>query len=435
MITIGANCGSAAENVQLILNEHGSENLYAEVTDYSFSNVDNALVTWESNDTSVVTVDANGTITAISPGKATITAKAAGVSDSCNVNVESAPVYTDFSNATYKSELNNYYNEVLKINGVTLSEKDNYLYWITPTNTKPDIRLSHGKVENDLDVELLYKDEDNNYLYIGDFEKYTEYNQDLYLWVAQEIRFDEMYCDSNGDYIYAATKFVVEGKKITRAELPKLNMILKAFNIGELSDEADTENFTDISFNFPSNTEKRKFALKIGKVTEPSILSKMKNNDYTGVQDLLAYAKNNSAVYSDNLTTTSTAYYTSDKQIFDGKKLLEDDAYYYIYAKFEDEDGKYVPIECVTLGQAWKSSSSDEWFLYAYTSDEFEWDNLIPTTPEKEENENKQETEDTTTSPEKLPNTGKTVTVSTIFICVVLIGAVCYKKYKELKEV
>ena len=100
-------------------------------------------------------------------------------------------------------------------------------------------------------------------------------------------------------------------------------------------------------------------------------------NDYTGITDLLSYAKKNSSVYSQTLTTTSPAYYKSDNVLFDGYNLLENKAYYYIYVQFDDENGKYCPIEGVTLGQAWIGDSNKYWDLLAYTADNFEYVGLF----------------------------------------------------------
>ena len=106
---------------------------------------------------------------------------------------------------------------------------------------------------------------------------------------------------------------------------------------------------------------------------------KIQKGDYSGVTDLLAYAKKNDAVYTADLTTTNENYYRNEKTLFDGRKLLQDNAYYYIYVQFDDENGKYYPIEGVTLGQAWLYSSNNSWDLYAYTDENFKWNNLSST--------------------------------------------------------
>ena len=50
-------------------------------------------------------------------------------------------------------------------------------------------------------------------------------NQELYLWVIQEVKLDKYYYNGENT-IHYSTKFVVEGEKLTRPELPQLNLVL-----------------------------------------------------------------------------------------------------------------------------------------------------------------------------------------------------------------
>lgn len=282
-------------------------------------------------------------------------------------------------------------------------------------------------------MEYLFVNTEENYLYTTTLSKYTELKQDLYLWVIQSSKLKELYYDTNGDSIAYATKFVVEGKKIERTPIPPLNLVLQSLNIGywASSSNSDTDNYTYIHFNFPSATENRKFTLKIGKITDNKILTKIKNNDYTGITDLLSYAKNNKAVYSKQLTTTSTAYFMSNDALFDGGSLLEHKAYYFIYVEFDDENGKYYPIEGVTLGQAWFPSNTNFWDLWAYTSSDFKWEDFSTTYTPSESN-----TDDSTTVSGILPRTGTDVIIMIFMIfAIAIIGIIFYKKciiYKDI---
>ena len=282
-------------------------------------------------------------------------------------------------------------------------------------------------------IDYLLVNAEENYLYTRKLSEYAELTQDLYLWVIQESRLKEWYYDVNGDYVNYATKFAVEGKKLDRAALPPLNLILQSFNIGywTSSSSSETDNYTNIHFNFPSAIENRRFTLKIGRITDNTILTKIKNNDYTGITDLLSYAKNNKAVYSKQLTTTSTAYFRSDDALFDGRSLLENKAYYFIYVEFDDENGKYYPVEGVTLGQAWLSSSANSWDLWAYTSSDFKWDNLSLTyTPSESKSD------DSTIAPGILPKTGTNVIIMIFMIFAIsIIGIIFYKKYSSYKDI
>lgn len=440
-ITIGGNAYKSVSNVNLVLKEHDSENLYATVEDDYYEVVSNAEVKWSSSDTSIVAVDeSSGTITAVKAGKATITATAAGVSDTCEVTVANAPVFTDFSNAKY--ELLFDYNVDLKISGVTPNVDNNYYYIITPNDIKPTIATtSYGSLDTDkmAEVNHLSLNEKENYMFTtsGYVDKQVELNQDLYLWVIELVDLEATYAkNEENSYISCSTKLVVEGEKLVRPKLPQLNLILQSLSIyGREKDLNQEEEYKGsyLNFRFPTATENRKFKLKIGKVTDKSILQKIQNNNYSGITELLNYAKNNDGVYTADLITTSRCSYISKNALFDGISLLEHKAYYYIYAEFDDEDGKYYPIEGITLGQAYISSSRDFWDICAYTADNFEWNDLstTPTEPEKE-----LEKEDETIAPGKLPNAGsKTFIIISVFVLLAVIGLICYKKYSWFKKI
>lgn len=433
-IRIGANENESVSKVNLILNEHETENLSASVRDAYFEEVSNAEVTWTSSNDTIVTVEkSSGKIKALKSGKATITATVVGATDSVEVNVYDAPVFTDFSNAKYETTLE-YYSENLKISGVTPKDDSNngYYFIITSNNTKPELITDRGSVDQDAmgqKVKYLNVNAKENYLYTRDISSYSELNQDLYLWVIQDVKLQDYYYDSVGKYISHSSKYVVEGKKITRATLPPLNLILQTFNIGSWKDttkeQGETESTTYMNFNFPSATENRKFTIKIGKVTDKSILSKIQKNDYSGIQELLTYAKKNGSVFSKELTTTSIAYYSYKDVLFDGRKLLENQQYYYIYVEFDDENGKYYPIEGVTLGKASFSTSSSNWDLWAYTKSEFKWDDLNSTyTPTDKKTDN-------TTATGKLPQTGASIVIYVAITLVIVAGVIFAIKYKK----
>ena len=248
----------------------------------------------------------------------------------------------------------------------------------------------------------------------------------MYLWVVAETRLGDSYYNDTGASIRYENSILVNGEKLTRPALPQLNLILQTFSIGSLDSLDDS--YTSIRFNFPSDTANRKFTLKIGKVTNTSILTKIQNNDYSGITDLLAYAKSAQSIYSQELTTTDVTYFRSDSVLFDGNKLLEDDAYYYIYVEFDDEDGKYYPIEGVTLGQAWISSVNDSWNLWAYTSSNFEWGNLTPSG-------NNQTVNDPTVSNNPLPATGANIILVGLISVLIISGIIFFIKYNKLKGI
>ncbi len=427
-LLIESNKGNSISTTNLVLGEHPTETLTARVQDGNFVDVQNAVVTWKSSNSSVATVDNNGKVTAVSAGTATITAETDGVSDTCEITVAAAPVFTDFSNAKYELLFDT--NVDLKITGVTPIEKNNYYYIITDNNTKPTITIDkYGGLDTEETVEAegLICNTDENYIYDRNLDKYVELNQDLYIWIIEDVRLGASYTENGENYVSHATRFVVEGQKLARPQLPQLNLILKSIFIW--GGEGATEDNSYIHFRFPSAVENRKFKLKIGKVTDNSILKKIQNNDYSGITELLQYAKNNQAIYTADLTTTSENYYRNDESLFDGVKLLENKAYYYIYVEFDNENGKYYPIEGITLGQALIGVSKEHWGLYAYTADNFEWNDLSSTG--SEDNLPKDET----ISKNELPNTGAKM-VGIILIVAITGTTVFFKvknnKYKEI---
>lgn len=422
-LIVKGNSGSNPSKMNLVLGEHPTETLEAIVKDGKSEVVNNANVTWTSSNPSVATVDGNGKVTGISTGKANITVSVAGISKTIEVNVIGRPEYTDFSEAKY--ELLFDANTDLKISGVKPDNNDSnfYYYIITPNNAKPNVSFNrYGGVNTEVTKNAKYLQINNkeNYIYAYNLDQYVELNQDLYLWVIQDVRLGDTYYDDAGNSISRSAKFVVEGKKLTRPALPQLNLILKSFNISKWDSKSGTDKYTYMNFRFPSATEKRKFSIKIGKITDNSILQKIQKNDYSGITELLTYAKKNKAVYEANLTTTSENYFSTKDILFDGRKLLQDKAYYYIYVQFDDENGKYYPIEGVTMGQAWFSTSSDSWDLYAYTNENFKWNNLSSTP-----------TKDTTIAKTLLPNTG--VTIAIAISIVTLVGAIVVLKVKNDK--
>ena len=373
--------------VTLVKDLYESKTINITAEDYGGNKITNPIVQWKSNDESVANVDSNGKITAVKAGSTKVIAMVPGRTIEIDVTVINAPIFTDFSNAKYETSFNGFYDDTLKITGIKPDDthKSNYYYIITSNKNKPDIVYDENgsiDIENTKsELEDLSVNAKENYVYSRKIAKYEELNQDLYIWIIQENKLDQNYYDMQEKMISYVTKFVVEGKKLERIKLPQLNLILQGFNISGFTNlNGEKDDYTWIRFNFPTETKNRKFTLKIGIINDNTILSKIQKNDYSGIIELLAYAKKSDAIYNNNLTTTSEAYYANyNSALFDGKKILKNKAYYYIYAQFDDENGKYYPIEGVTLAQAYISSVSDFWDLWAYTSSDFKWDNLTST--------------------------------------------------------
>ena len=212
--------------MDLVLNEHDTEKLYANVTDAFFTTIENASISWSSSDSSIVTVDNNGTIKGIKSGTATITATAAGVKDSSEVKVVNAPKFTDFSNAKYKLILNKDNellfdddNAVLKITEVTGQDCLTHKYFCIMTSDDKEPNLKKGEYGEYLDANensvRLSEKKDKTCMY-SDYILKDDLNlgKDIYLWVVEQVKLDAFYYDEEDNLIQYSTKFVVKGKKI-----------------------------------------------------------------------------------------------------------------------------------------------------------------------------------------------------------------------------
>lgn len=428
-IQIGANQSDDVLSVDLYLGLHETETLYATVEDTNYEEVENPQITWESDDTNVVTVDSStGELKAVGVGQATITATGGGKTDTCSVNVYDVET-TDFSNAEYTNEMVGTTMEQLSISNVTPNVDSDYYFIITSNSTEPDLPLgNYGSIDTSA-VESFIKDE--NGLHNSYMSKYTELNQDLYLWVIESKALGGIYYNTDGTAIRYFVDFVVEGKKLTRANQ---SLLLTSFSMSNTNNTARTS----ISFTGPFS-QNREFTLKIGKITDNDIISKIKNNDYSGITALSEYAKSSTAIYTDTLTTTTPGSYSSNNVLFDVSEELDSNSYYYIYAEFDDEDGKYLPLERVTLV---KPFIDGEWEnLLAYTDEDFEWDNTGIIIPDDDNNNNnnnnsnKDDEEDDTTAPGNIPQTGATITLVATLLIIAVTGTIVFIKYRKMRGI
>ena len=406
--------------VNLVLSKYPTKQLVAIVKGYNLDEIPNVNVTWTSSKTSVATVDSTGKITAVATGTTTITATADTVSDSVVINVLPAPEFTDFSNA--KFELLFDILTDLKISGITPKENSRYNFIITTSKTEPTLVVENNGSLNGTETGITYltKNDEENYLYHVGLDKYVELNSDMYLWVTEEVDIEGGYQDDEDRYVNHDVKFVVKGEKLTKPELPKLNSILRSFWLSSSSYEGGSE-YTYFRFRIPSNTENRKFTLKIGKVTDNTVLNKIHNGDYSGITSLLTIAKNDSSpIYNKDLTTTRVTMYNSDDALFDGRQVLSNKAFYYIYTVFDDENGKYAPVEGVTLAQAWLSESeSKAWDLWSFDSDKIEWNNLSSTPT------------DDGKAPGVIPQTGESFVIVAVIGLVAVAGVTGFMLYRK----
>ena len=140
--------------------------------------------------------------------------------------------------------------------------------------------------------------------------------------------------------------------------------------------------------------------------------------------------------------------YNSTKNTIDLSGKLEDDEYYYIYVIFDDENGKYAPIEhCLTLSEASVYDGGEHWYLFPYGDDKFNWkefstentggdytptgtDGVIPTTKD-----GTTQTSDKSTSTTILPHTGISYSLIVAISIIGVVGIIAYFKNNKYKGI
>ena len=311
--------------------------------------------------------------------------------------------WTDFSKSQFSLKKDGISKAIIEISGVTPKKENSYYLYITSNSNKPNIT-------NDVNDEriILSYDENSKTLKTVDLDKVAEYvekNQDLYASVIEHSNLND--------------KVVIYGKKLNRYEESKYN---NAFHSTFMTYSAD-----QIIMNFTHAKENnRKIQIKVGKITDNDILQKIKNKDSSGFANLLSYAKSNSGIYNQTLNSDINDAFAIEYKAGSGEttknkvidlKGLENDAYYYLYVKTDDENGKYISNEAVTLAQS-NVYDNGNWFLLFYGSSDFKWTDFG--------NVGK----DNTVSHLKLPYTG---IYNYVILGVVLsiIGVILYKKYKK----
>ncbi len=258
--------------------------------------------------------------------------------------------------------------------------------------------------------------ENSNEELVGSFnnlDNIVAENGNIYIWI----------CELEKDT--STAKIVVEAKEINRINQLPLG--------GNRIDVSLDDIGTFFSCWETKGENERNVNVKIGIVSDNNILKAIKNKETNSMEELLTYAKSAKSIYNKTLSLTYSESLINDIDLVDGK-------YYYVYAKLDDENGKYFPIEDVILCQASVVNSAKT--LYNYLDDGFSWNlseedtNKEPTkTPEEDKTQKSDDKEtDNTTATNKLPYTGMPCIIisSVALIISTLIIAVKLKKYKGI---
>lgn len=350
------------------------------------TNATNKNVTWESDNTQIATVDTAGKVTAIKEGTAKITVKTkdGNYTATCIVTVSKNDgiVWTDPSNIKFTVTEDFY----LKVTG--LKEDGKYYGFISNGKIAPTVPDT-GWIENE-NLPVTNKPGFS-------ISKYLEKSGDIYVWIYETQIVNNV----------RQNKCIIEAQKIERPALKKIGTRMKCYFLNE---ETSTHLFEAYSYE-----NVRKINVKIGKVTDKSILRAIKNGETDCLQKLLDYAKNADSIYTGTVPLGRSESITN-------KLNLVNDEYYYVYMVLDDENGKYFPVEDVSLYQAltYEKDGKTSKNLFDYLNDNFKW-NLG----------NDDTTIDNTTATGKLPQTGASIVIYVVITLVIVAGVIFAIKYKK----
>lgn len=350
------------------------------------TNATNKNVTWKSDNTQIATVDTAGKITAIKEGTAKITVKTkdGNYTATCIVTVSKNDgiVWTDPSNIKFTVTEDFY----LKVTG--LKEDGKYYGFISNGKIAPTVPDT-GWIENE-NLPVTNKPGFS-------ISKYLEKSGDIYVWIYETQIVNNV----------RQNKCIIEAQKIERPALKKIGTRMKCYFLNE---ETSTHLFE--AYNYENA---RKINVKIGKVTDKSILRAIKNGETDCLQKLLDYAKNADSIYTGTVPLGRSESITN-------KLNLVNDEYYYVYMVLDDENGKYFPVEDVSLYQAltYEKDGKTSKNLFDYLNDNFKW-NLG----------NDDTTIDNTTATGKLPQTGASIVIYVAITLVIIAGVIFAIKYKK----
>lgn len=350
------------------------------------TNATNKNVTWESDNTKIATVDTAGKVTAIKEGTAKITVKTkdGNYTATCIVTVSKNDgiVWTDPSNIKFTVTEDFY----LKVTG--LKEDGKYYGFISNGKIAPTVPDT-GWIENE-NLPVTNKPGFS-------ISKYLEKSGDIYVWIYETQIVNNV----------RQNKCIIEAQKIERPALKKIGTRMKCYFLNE---ETSTHLFEAYSYE-----NARKINVKIGKVTDKSILRAIKNGETDCLQKLLDYAKNADSIYTGTVPLGRSESITN-------KLNLVNDEYYYVYMVLDDENGKYFPVEDVSLYQAltYEKDGKTSKNLFDYLNDNFKW-NLG----------NDDTTIDNTTATGKLPQTGASIVIYVAITLVIVAGVIFAIKYKK----
>ena len=187
-----------------------------------------------------------------------------------------------------------------------------------------------------------------------------------------------------------------------------------------------------LPFSLKSSSSTMNVTYKIGKITDKSVLLSIKNGESAGFSKLMEFAKNDSSpVYNEKLASTQYSGYSGNISL--SGQQLSDEAYYYLYAELDTENGKYIPLSSVTLAKADVIPEVDyHWYLFFYGDNQFNWGGLDENQPApSEESAPESNTVDDTVANTDLAKTGEKTIIFALIGVAFVASVVFFRKNKN----
>ena len=310
----------------------------------------------------------------------------------------------------------------IKYSGLELKEKHEYYILLTNSSSEFEIPLKSGSSLVDTNDDRFLMRCSKSSMEDQSVAKWLELNGDIYLWLIEEQR-----DNSTKETVHKA---IIKAKKLERPAQKIIGRRMSGFFF---------KNSTDIYLSTPrgyslAKSTTRNVKIKVGKVTDQSILRSIKNSESGCLQKLMDYAKKADAVY------TTTLAVKSGQDGITPKMNLVDDAYYFVYYQLDDENGKYYPGEEVSLYQACISDDLAIISLHNYLDDKFEWKLAAEPKPSATPTPKSSttptatptpSTTDTTVADGKIPQTGESFAVIAIIGITMVVGIIGIVKYRK----
>lgn len=306
-------------------------------------------------------------------------------------------------------QLSNVRNYRFLISDITPETNYTYYYTIGDGTSVPEFST---------DYEQLKYDNTKKVFYSGTIEKYLEIAKDQYVYVYAR------HLNDNSEF---ENELIVEKAKLEKPAQKKYTDVFYATIMTKLS--ADSEGTAQILFNTPwDKATVRKVHLRIGKISDDTILKDIYNKKSNAFENLLAYSKTKTAIFDKTLNsnasdTAAGGIISNNVDNWIDASSITDDEYYFLYAVVEDENGKYVKTEGVTLARASKPTN-DSFQLNFYDSTNFSWKSF-------DSGDTEPSVSDKTISPKTLPNTGSGIIVLVLGVIATVGGIVSYALYKK----